>query len=217
MTTQDPGRPRNTHGGRRPGAGAPRGNFNALRVGNHSPRHKDATSFIALIPELRQRWLDLRWTADSQGTSRQSRERQRRARYLMQVMLDAAAAVISPRNYILGYIAEVARERLEPPTPWRVRKYALMALKIRAAPDERAYFILMPLVMIREDAPDLAQLLFQPLIEDFEAREAALLRQRRLSVAAECYPAGRKQNAVNKTQDNQTGLNPDSTAKKQPK
>jgi hypothetical protein len=191
MTTQDTDRPRNTHGGRRPGAGAPRGNVNALRAGHHSPRHKDAIIFISLIPELRQRWLDLLRIAespgrlaDSQGTLRGPRERQRRARYHMQVMLDAAAAVISPRNYILGFVAEVARERLEPPTPWRVRKHALMALKVRAAPDERAQYIIAPLGMIRDDAPDLAKLLFQPLLADFDAREAALLKRRRVSVAA---------------------------------
>jgi hypothetical protein len=136
MTTQDPGRPTNSHGGRRrPGAGAPRGKSNSLRAGHHSPRHKDAIIFISLIPELKQRWLDLLRVADSKGRLRGSRERQRRARHRMQVMLDAAAAVISPRNYILGYVAEVARERLEPPTPWRVREHALMALKVGAAPD----------------------------------------------------------------------------------
>jgi hypothetical protein len=175
MTTLETDRPKNNHGGRRPGAGAPRHNINALKLVKFSDRYKDAAALIGLIPQLRERWLDLREVADAPLKDGESPWKRRRARYRMKVMLDATAEVISPSNYILGYVAEVARERLEPPTPWRVNKYALMGLNERAAPERRIMYILSPLRMIRDDAPDLATLLFQPLLEDFEAREAAFL------------------------------------------
>jgi hypothetical protein len=46
-----PPRPR---GGRRPGAGAPRGNTNALKTGAHSRRYADAIRLIAAIPAYRR-------------------------------------------------------------------------------------------------------------------------------------------------------------------
>jgi hypothetical protein len=47
--TQTPPRPR---GGHRPGAGAPKGNANALKTGMHSRRYADAVRLIAAIPAL---------------------------------------------------------------------------------------------------------------------------------------------------------------------
>jgi len=41
-------------GGKRPGAGAPRGNFNALKRGNHSPRVRFVLSLLRFLPEARE-------------------------------------------------------------------------------------------------------------------------------------------------------------------
>jgi hypothetical protein len=40
------------HGGRRPGAGAPRGNTNALKFGVYSPRYQLARLFVTILPPL---------------------------------------------------------------------------------------------------------------------------------------------------------------------
>jgi hypothetical protein len=40
-------------GGRRPGAGAPRGNMNGLKHGKYSARHRRLVAIIASIPEVR--------------------------------------------------------------------------------------------------------------------------------------------------------------------
>src|SRR5262249_16071832 len=41
-------------GGPRPGAGAPKGNQNALKTGRYSQNHRRAVMIIAAVPELRQ-------------------------------------------------------------------------------------------------------------------------------------------------------------------
>src|SRR5687768_1646148 len=46
------GRPRRPRGGRRPGAGAPRGNLNALKHGSRSKRVARGCLVLALIPEV---------------------------------------------------------------------------------------------------------------------------------------------------------------------
>ena len=43
-----------TWGGRRPGAGAPRGNTNALKTGEFSVRHRRFIQALASIPEIRE-------------------------------------------------------------------------------------------------------------------------------------------------------------------
>ena len=40
-------------GGRRPGAGAPRGNTNALKSGRHSARFKAVLTAMSQVPEVR--------------------------------------------------------------------------------------------------------------------------------------------------------------------
>ena len=40
-----------THGGKRPGAGAPKGNMNAFKHGQYSARHRRLVQIFASIPE----------------------------------------------------------------------------------------------------------------------------------------------------------------------
>ncbi len=40
-------------GGRRPGAGAPKGNMNALKSGRYSQRLKDVLAAMSQVPEIR--------------------------------------------------------------------------------------------------------------------------------------------------------------------
>ena len=58
-------------GGRRPGAGAPKGNFNGLRTGLHSPRVRAAIRAIVADPVL---WRALhRLNADPEAPRRRAR------------------------------------------------------------------------------------------------------------------------------------------------
>ena len=52
MLDNVPAKPRSKRGGRRPGAGAPKGNLNALRNGDHSQRFTRGLLMIALLPEV---------------------------------------------------------------------------------------------------------------------------------------------------------------------
>jgi hypothetical protein len=46
-------------GGRRPGAGAPRGNMNGFRHGRYSVRHRRLIQILAQIPEAREALIDI--------------------------------------------------------------------------------------------------------------------------------------------------------------
>ena len=61
-------------GGARPGAGAPRGNLNAIKSGAYSPKFQALVDAMAQVPELRNIFLEFR---------RHELRRQRRARRLI--------------------------------------------------------------------------------------------------------------------------------------
>ena len=69
-------------GGRRPGAGAPRGNANAFLTGRYSNRYKDAAMLVKIIPQLRPH-------VDQAPTGR---ERRRRFDQLLEAGRDAIQA-----------------------------------------------------------------------------------------------------------------------------
>ncbi len=48
-----------TWGGHRPGAGAPKGNLNALKDGRHSARYRRLVQSLALLPEVRDTLIGL--------------------------------------------------------------------------------------------------------------------------------------------------------------
>ena len=48
------------HGGRRAGAGAPKGNLNGLKTGKHSVRLQAVLAAMAQMPELQEFMLDVR-------------------------------------------------------------------------------------------------------------------------------------------------------------
>ena len=51
--------PKRTWGGRRPGAGAPKGNLNAFRHGRYSTQQKDLARLLAQIPQARDSLIKL--------------------------------------------------------------------------------------------------------------------------------------------------------------
>jgi len=57
-----------THGGKRPGAGAPKGNMNAFKHGQYSARHRRLVQIFASIPEVRDALIDI-------GTRRRRQQR----------------------------------------------------------------------------------------------------------------------------------------------
>ena len=61
-------------GGARPGAGAPRGNLNAIKSGAYSPNFQSLVDAMAQVPELRDIFLEFR---------RHELRKQRRARRLI--------------------------------------------------------------------------------------------------------------------------------------
>ena len=69
MTKPRP-KPKSAHGGRRPGAGAPKGNVNALKHGHTSPRFWAAAIMVATVPELRAMFRNFR-AAEQYETRRQ--------------------------------------------------------------------------------------------------------------------------------------------------
>src|SRR3972149_3622650 len=71
-------------GGSRPGAGAPKGNLNALKTGAHSRRLRAVLHALASIPELRDFFLEVR--------RRQLREQRLAARIARQALLEVVAS-----------------------------------------------------------------------------------------------------------------------------
>ena len=56
-------------GGKRPGAGAPKGNLNALKTGRSSPRVRALLDLLLTIPEMRQLLLAL-WSQTNETPTR---------------------------------------------------------------------------------------------------------------------------------------------------
>ncbi len=88
-------RPRRRRGGRRPGAGAPPGNLNALKHGRRSAQFAQLGALLATIPEAREALLAL---------ARRHQLKQRRAEDVAALLLQRLAK---------GVIADSARESIE--------------------------------------------------------------------------------------------------------
>ncbi len=85
-------------GGRRPGAGAPRGNFNGLKTGRHSKRLVAITRGIAAVPEVRDILLEM---------NRQQRRQQRKAeRLAYKTLLRLLGHMPTASNQVLAYLKQ---------------------------------------------------------------------------------------------------------------
>jgi len=94
-----------SRGGRRPGAGAPKGNLNAVKSGRYSRAHQRAVLIIASVPEL-QGYLRALLRA-------QTRDRDRIVDGEIAVALSALAESPSLRESIKSYVSQ--RVRSAPP------------------------------------------------------------------------------------------------------
>ncbi len=85
-------------GGRRPGAGAPRGNLNGLKTGRHSKRLVAIAKGIAAVPEVKDILLEM---------NRQQRRQQRRAeRLAYKTLLQFIGQMPAESNQVLAYLKQ---------------------------------------------------------------------------------------------------------------
>lgn len=81
-------------GGRRRGAGAPKGNLNAMRHGRHSRYHKQLADLLAEIPEIRESLIAL-----AKRQRRQQRRAQAGAAALIAALFQRVGeAVLNPQD-----------------------------------------------------------------------------------------------------------------------
>jgi hypothetical protein len=92
-------------GGRRPGAGAPKGNLNAFRHGKNSRYHRQLAELLAQIPEAHEAMVRL-------ARRRQKRERQVQtgaSELMAQILQRIGEAVLNPEDNHLENNREIAR------------------------------------------------------------------------------------------------------------
>ncbi len=125
--TYQPPRRKSRRGGRRPGAGAPVGNLNALKSGNRSQRFLKGAILLASVPELKQLMIALRVAA-----TRRSRQRTERI-----------------------FAAAIAAAEADPDVAADVRRVVLARLRDHGAPLPRALanFLEAPVVEPRRGRP----------------------------------------------------------------
>ncbi len=82
------------HGGRRPGAGAPRGNLNALKHGNTSAYNKKVLATLAAVPEVAEALVRLAERRRKQQRKTESAA----AQLLAELFQRAGQIVLTPEN-----------------------------------------------------------------------------------------------------------------------
>ena len=88
-------------GGRRPGAGAPKGNLNAVKTGRYSKRLRTVARALSSIPELSDFFLEFQ--------RRQRRGNRRAARIAYRALLEFTASVPDANNPIVAYLRHSLR------------------------------------------------------------------------------------------------------------
>ena len=83
-------------GGKRPGAGAPRGNMNALRSGHYSARIRAVARGLSSIPEIRDMLLA--------ANRRQQIARRKAERIAVKALHDLFTGFPDPNNQTLPYL-----------------------------------------------------------------------------------------------------------------
>ena len=84
-------------GGRRPGAGAPKGNTNALKSGRHSARFKAVLTAMSQVPEVRDYFALVR---------RRQLRSERAAAVLRKALLELLQGSPAKNNPVLAYLKE---------------------------------------------------------------------------------------------------------------
>lgn len=92
-------KPHRNWGGRRPGAGAPRGNLNAFRHGRYSTQQKDLARLLAEIPEARDALIRLA----QQRRKRDAIAREGASKILAEILRRLGSIVVNPGNNHLEY------------------------------------------------------------------------------------------------------------------
>ena len=87
---------RRPRGGKRPGAGAPRGNMNALRSGHYSARIRAVARGLSSIPEIRDMLLA--------ANRRQQIARRKAERVAVKALNDLFTGFPDPNNQTLPYL-----------------------------------------------------------------------------------------------------------------
>ena len=84
------------HGGRRPGAGAPRGNLNALKTGRYSRRLRTIAKALGMVPEVSAILLEFE--------RRQHRQQRKAARLAHRALLKLFTGQAAENNPFLAYL-----------------------------------------------------------------------------------------------------------------
>ena len=84
------------HGGRRPGAGAPRGNMNAVKSGRYSKRLRTLAKALAGVPEVAAILAEFE--------RRQRVQRRKAIRIAHRVLVDFLAGNAEANNTLLAYL-----------------------------------------------------------------------------------------------------------------
>lgn len=85
-------------GGKRPGAGAPKGNLNAAKSGRYSRRLRAIAQGLATVPEVRDFLLNL--------NQRQRRAQRRAERIAFKALQDFLAEVPNENNPLTAYLRQ---------------------------------------------------------------------------------------------------------------
>ena len=85
-------------GGKRPGAGAPRGNLNAVKSGRYSQRLKALADSLAKVPQVRSLLLEFH--------RRQRYEDRKAARVARKALLDFISSTPDLNNPIFAYLRD---------------------------------------------------------------------------------------------------------------
>ena len=88
-------------GGKCPGAGAPKGNLNAVKTGRYSKRLRTVASALNSVPELRDFFLEFQ--------RRQRRGNRKAARIAYRALLEFIASVPDANNPIVSYLRHALR------------------------------------------------------------------------------------------------------------
>ncbi len=83
-------------GGKRPGAGAPRGNTNAVKTGRHSVRLRAIAKALSTVPEIRDLLLE--------AERRQHKEQRQAQRLALRALQDIASRIPDENNPLLPYL-----------------------------------------------------------------------------------------------------------------
>ncbi len=90
------GHERGRKGGRRPGAGAPKGNLNAVKTGSYSIRLKAIAKALSEVPAIRDMLIETE--------RRQSKQQRKAQRLALQALQDIVSGIPDVNNPLIPYL-----------------------------------------------------------------------------------------------------------------